>query len=183
MRTIASPRGKASSWPWLLGLGALLLGASPALPAPGDQVGRPAPECRLPGLGDAPGLSLGDFTGKVVYVDFWASWCEHCAPAFRFLNALEAEFGDAGLVVVGVNVDERREAARAFLDKHPAHFRIAWDPVGACPAAYALAAMPSAYVVDRAGVIRAVHVGFRAGQAAARREEIRRLIQAGAGAP
>jgi peroxiredoxin len=149
--------------------------AHPAL-AGGAADTRYMPECRLQALGPSPAPNLADYRGKVLYVDFWASWCGHCGPAFRFLNALEAEFRDAGFAVVGISVDEQVELAQAFLDRHPAGFTVAVDPSGDCPAAFSLTAMPSSFLVDRGGVIRQVHVGFRAGATAARHEEIRRLV-------
>jgi peroxiredoxin len=167
--------------PWLrfLRLAPLLgLIAHPAL-AGGAADTRYMPECRLQALGPSSAPNLADYRGKVLYVDFWASWCGHCGPAFRFLNALEAEFRDAGFAVVGINVDERADAALAFLEKHPARFAVAADPRGACPAAFSVNAMPSSFLVDRNGVVRRVHVGFREEGAAARREEVRRLIESG----
>ncbi len=149
-----------------------------AHPVQADEVGvgRLAPECRLQALGESPGLALSNYRGKVIYVDFWASWCVHCGPAFRFLNALETEFRDAGFAVVGVNVDERENLALRFLDRNPARFAVAADVSGRCPAAFSVAAMPSSFLLDRDGVIRRVHVGFRERDVQARREEIRRLI-------
>lgn len=146
--------------------------------------GNPAPNCRLDGLAGRPGLNLAELRGRVVYVDFWASWCPHCGPAFRFLNSLEAELAAAGLTVLGVNLDQRRDEAERFLERHPARFALASDASGACPAAFAVTGMPSAYLLDRDGVVRGVHVGFRPGDAAGRREEISRLLEeAASGSP
>ena len=161
-------------------LAALLTCLIQPVQAGADITGTAMPECHPQALGVSPGLNLADYRGKVLYVDFWASWCGHCGPAFRFLNALEAEFRDAGFAVVGINVDERADAALAFLDKHPARFTVAADPRGICPAAFSVNAMPSSFLVDRNGVIRRLHVGFREDGASVRREEIRRLIKSDA---
>lgn len=143
-----------------------------------------APACALAPLGDAPRVVLEPGRGdKVLYVDFWASWCAPCARAFPFLNALDREFRDRGLEVVGVNVDEHAGDALAFLRRHRAGFAVGRDVGGACPRAFGVVGMPSSFLIDRRGVVRAVHVGFRDGDAAARRAEVERLLLEPAAAP
>jgi thiol-disulfide isomerase/thioredoxin len=152
------------------GIGSAVLAASP-------MVGKPAPECVLAPLGDAPHFDpAAARTGKVLYVDFWASWCAPCVRAFPFLNGLEREFRDRGLQVVGINVDERAGDAVEFLRRYRASFAVARDSGGACPRAFGVVGMPSSYLIDRRGVIREVHVGFRDSDAAARRAQVERLL-------
>lgn len=122
-------------------------------------------------------METGQLHGRVVYLDFWASWCGPCAQAFPFLNALQMEFGERGLVVVGVNVDETPADALRFLQQIPAAFAVGADPAGTCPRAFGVEAMPSSYLIDRSGVIRYVHFGFRAGDAPDLRRRVDQLLR------
>jgi peroxiredoxin len=152
----------------------ILLIAGPAAGA--GLVGRTAPDCKLRPLGAQPPVDLRALRGKVVYVDFWASWCRPCTQSFPFLNALDRDLRARGLEVLGINVDEREADARAFLARYPASFRLGADPSGECPRAFEVAAMPSSYLVDRKGVVRAVHLGFRPGQAPKLRQALEALL-------
>jgi thiol-disulfide isomerase/thioredoxin len=105
---------------------------------------------------------LADQRGRVVLVDFWASWCGPCREAFPALEALHRRFADQGLVVVGVNLDEERKEAERFLKVVPVNFTIVFDSAGASAHAFALPGMPSSYLLGRDGKVRAVHQGFRA---------------------
>lgn len=135
--------------------------------------GSPAPNCALTPWGNAPGYELRQFNGKVLYVDFWASWCGPCAQSFSFLNELDRDLRDRGLQIVGVNLDENPEDAKAFLAQHPASFAVAADASGQCPQQFGVQAMPSSYLIDRRGVIRHVHLGFRPGET----EQMRALVE------
>jgi peroxiredoxin len=141
--------------------------------ASGGAVGQPAPVCELQPLGGSPPVDMRQFRGKVLYVDFWASWCSPCKKSFPFMNALDDEFRDRGLQVLGINVDEDAGSARAFLSRYPASFVLGADSSGRCPRAFDVQAMPSSYLVDRKGIIRYVHLGFRPGQA----EQLRRVVE------
>ena len=140
------------------------------------EPGQAAPECSLAPLGATPAVDLREMRGKVVYVDFWASWCAPCRKAFPFLNALDAELGQRGLQVVGVNVDEDPLSARKFLERVPARFRVGQDQGGRCPRAFGVQAMPSSYLIDRSGVVRYVHLGFRPEDAALLRGRVEQLL-------
>jgi len=134
------------------------------------------PECELQPLGDEPAADLLRTRGEVMIVDFWASWCVSCAEALPFLDRLERELGDRGLRVVGINVDEERADALAFIARHPVGFALAADPSGSCPRRFGVEAMPAAYLVDRAGRIRHVQRGFRSGEASKLREQVLALL-------
>lgn len=105
-------------------------------------------------------LDVSKYGGKVVYVDFWASWCVPCRKSFPWLNELAAKYPN-DLVVVGVNVDHERSAAMKFLEKYPAGFPLVFDPDGKVASAYKLEGMPSAVILGRDGKVAHSHVGFR----------------------
>lgn len=120
------------------------------------------PDCQLVSLtGEAQRLSQLH-AGKVLYLDFWASWCSSCAHAFRFLNELTEKLSDQGLVVAAVNLDEDPKEAQAFLARFPAQFPVLLDPKADCARAFEVAGMPAAYLIDRQGRVRYRHLGFRA---------------------
>lgn len=148
-----------------------------------EQVGRTAPACKLTDVGDQQPVALEQYRGRVLWLDFWASWCATCAESFPFLNALERDFGARGLSVLAINLDEDPEDAREFLARHPARFAQAADRSGRCPREFGVEAMPSSYLVDRRGVIRHVQRGFRAGEAAELRAQIEALLAEEAGEP
>lgn len=106
-------------------------------------------------------LDLAGYSGKVVVLDFWASWCVPCRRSFPWLNEMQARYGDDGLVVVGVNVDEDPAAAEAFLMEYPADFEIFYDTGGALANQYDLPGMPSSFVIGRDGELAASHLGFK----------------------
>ena len=119
---------------------------------------------------------LARYAGKVVLIDFWASWCAPCARSFPALDGLYREFHDQGLEVVAVNVDEDRRAAQAFLAKHPHVMPIGFDPKGSLPSAFHAEAMPASFLVDHSGVIRYSHAGFTDTTLDAYRREIHGLL-------
>jgi thiol-disulfide isomerase/thioredoxin len=144
--------------------------------AAATQVGDAPPSCRIEGFDGAPAFDVAARPGKVVYVDFWASWCGPCAESFPFLDQLQRELGPQGLEVVGVGVDEDPAEARAFLRRRSVSFAVGHDPDGSCARAYDVKAMPSSYLVDRRGVVRHVYLGFRAADRAAIREQLVPLL-------
>lgn len=125
-----------------------------------QDVGSIAPDITLPGAKDP--VKLADFKDKVVYVDFWASWCGPCKQSFPFMNTMQKKYKAQGFEVIAVNVDATTTDATTFLTKVPATFTIAFDPKGETPKRYKLKAMPSSYLIGRDGKVLAVHQGFKA---------------------
>ena len=132
--------------------------------------------CSLTALDGTPMHNLEELQGKVLYVDFWASWCPPCVRSFPFLNQLEHDLKDQGLQVIGINLDEKVADAKSFLDKFPVDFTIALDADKQCAKDFGVIAMPSSYLIDRKGVIRHVHQGFRADEAKDLRAAIEYLL-------
>lgn len=137
---------------------------------------QPAPPLAL---ADAQGktLDLASLRGKVVYVDFWASWCVPCRKSFPFMNGLVAAHAKDGLAVVAVNVDAEAKDAAAFLARYPAQFTVLYGGDGAVPQAWGVVGMPSSFLIDRQGVVRAAHVGFHDESPAAYGAEIETLLK------
>jgi peroxiredoxin len=129
------------------------------------EAGGKAPDCLLTAINDTQRYNLQQFHGKVLYVDFWASWCPPCAKSFPFMNDLDHDLKENGLQVIGVNLDQAPEDAKAFLAKYPANFTVATDTNETCAKGFDVQAMPSSYLIDRNGIIRHVHLGFRDGEA------------------
>ena len=127
-----------------------------AAPAFADD--RPLPDC---GVKLGAGGGFEQFKGKVLYVDFWASWCGPCLLSFPFMNDLQHSYAGKGLHVLAINMDEKPADAARFLGQHPATFDVASGPNGKCAKDLGVATMPTSFLVDRKGAIRLVHKGFR----------------------
>lgn len=133
----------------------------------------------LPGLSRADGLDLDQYRGKVVVVDFWASWCAPCRRSFPWLNEIQSKYRDR-VVVIGVNVDRNQAEAAQFLRDVPATFSMIYDPDGKLAAHYDVPGMPTSFIFDAQGKLVAKHIGFRSSDIAAREQELRELLPAGA---
>ncbi|MBT8078545.1 MAG: TlpA family protein disulfide reductase [Gammaproteobacteria bacterium] len=107
------------------------------------------------------GLTLPAHPGKVVVVDFWASWCVPCRRSFPWMNEMQRKYGEDGLVIIGVNLDADATAADEFLREVPADFQIVRDPQGDLARSYNIIAMPSSVIFDRDGEIATRHNGFK----------------------
>jgi len=122
-------------------------------------------------------LDLNQYKNKVVYLDFWASWCGPCRKSFPWLNSVEKKYAADGLVVIGVNVDNDLENAKTFLKEVPAEFKVFSDPDGQLADQYKLIGMPSSFVIDGNGEVRHRHVGFKKASVAAYEDSIVELLQ------
>ncbi len=122
-------------------------------------LGAPAPGFEL--AGTAGPVKLEKYRGKLVYIDFWASWCGPCRQSFPWMNEMQAKYGAQGLQVVGINLDANSEDGRKFLAATPASFVVAFDPASATPASYGIKGMPSSVLVGADGKVLYEHTGFR----------------------
>jgi len=122
-------------------------------------------------------LDLNQYKNKVVYLDFWASWCGPCRKSFPWLNSVEKKYAADGLVVIGVNLDNDLENAKTFLKEVPAEFNVFSDPDGQLAEQYKLIGMPSSFVIDGNGEVRHRHVGFKKASVAAYEDSIVELLQ------
>ena len=149
----------------------LLLASSTALA--GWKSGTTLPDLNAFKLeGTVPPLS-----GKVVLLDFWASWCTPCKASFPALNELHKAYAARGLIVVAVNQDKSGSIMKAFLDEHPVSFTTVRDTENTLVAAADATSMPSSYLVDPSGKVRYVHNGFHGEKTLAQyRQEIEQLL-------
>jgi cytochrome c biogenesis protein CcmG, thiol:disulfide interchange protein DsbE len=120
---------------------------------------------------------LDGLRGKVVVVDFWASWCEPCRHSFPWMSDLQKRYGSSGLVVLAVNLDQDRALAERFLSTTPAGFRVEYDPEGTLASKFDVAAMPTSFIIDRNGQVRESHKGYRESQRAEREKTILKLLK------
>lgn len=120
---------------------------------------------------------LKSYSGKVVMVDFWASWCGPCLRSFPWMNDLQQHYGGDGLVIVAVNLDQERALADAFLQKLPPNFHVEFDMAGNIARQFGVQVMPSSFLVDRHGQVRVRHAGFRDAQRAEREQQIVQLLK------
>lgn len=123
------------------------------------DIGQPAPDVDLPDSAIAARLS--DLKGKVVYVDFWASWCGPCRQSFPWMNDMQRKYGARGLQVVAINLDAKRADADRFLAQNAAGFALAFDSKGESARRFAVKAMPSSMLIGADGKLLYVHQGFR----------------------
>ena len=104
--------------------------------------------------------TLPDMQGKVILLDFWASWCGPCKASFPALESLQQQYGPRGLVVLAVNQDKTSKAMSNFLADHPVTFSSLRDAQNKLVAEADVASMPSSFLIDRSGKIRYLHTGF-----------------------
>ena len=106
-------------------------------------------------------FDLSAYEGRVVILDFWASWCVPCLRSFPWLNSMHDKYSNEGLVIIAVNLDNDRAAAKQFLVEHPPKFIIYYDEEKQLAREYDVQAMPSSYLIGRDGTIQSHHVGFK----------------------
>jgi cytochrome c biogenesis protein CcmG, thiol:disulfide interchange protein DsbE len=121
-------------------------------------------------------IDVASLKGKVVLIDFWASWCAPCKQEMPVLERLYQKYKDRGLVVVGVSVDQEATNVGGFLKQLKVSFPIVHDKAHEVANRFHPPRMPSSYIADRNGVVRHVHGGFRAGDDAAIERELTALL-------
>jgi peroxiredoxin len=139
------------------------------------ELSGPAPDFTLTNL-DGEKVKLSDLKGQVVMINFWASWCGPCRQEMPLLNDIYAGYKKAGFVLLGVNLDESADDAKAFLKKTPVNFPVLLDSQGKVADLYKNQAMPSSYFVDRKGNLVHLHQGYKPGEEAEYKRVIKKLL-------
>ena len=105
-------------------------------------------------------LDLKNHQGKVVYLDFWASWCKPCQKSFPWMNSLLEKYPAEAFTVITVNLDAESDAMHHFLGKVDAKFDIYHDPSGRIAEQFKIEGMPTSYLIDASGKVVRKHIGF-----------------------
>lgn len=109
---------------------------------------------------EASDLDLSAYKGKVVYLDFWASWCAPCKQSFPFMRQLAETYPSRDLAIIAVNLDHSKKRAEAFIDQQGANFPVIYDPKGKLAERFKVRDMPTSILIGRDGKVRYVHQGF-----------------------
>jgi peroxiredoxin len=142
--------------------------------------GMPAPSFKAPLLDGGGELDSATHRGKVVYIDFWASWCAPCRQAMPTYDRLARMYAPMGLVIIGVNQDANSKDAHRFLSRTRVSFPLVADSGHAIARAFDFKTMPTGYLIDRKGRVRYVHSGFQESSVPALEATIMALLKEGA---
>ena len=140
----------------------LLLQISAAVSA--VEIGEPAPAFELETLGGAATRALTDYQGKIVLLDFWASWCGPCRKSLPSYNQMYEELGDQDFEIIAINIDEDPTDGLLFLERYAVDYLVLKDPDASVPPQYQLKVMPSSFLIGRDGIIKKIFLGFREGE-------------------
>jgi thiol-disulfide isomerase/thioredoxin len=154
-------------------IAAALALALPALAVPGAS---PAPVFTLASNGGGP-LSLSQYKGQVVMINFWASWCGPCRQEMPLLESIYKKYRQMGFTLLGVNVEPDTQAANEWLKQTPVSFPILYDKDSKVSKLYEVAGMPSTVLIDRSGKLRMLHRGYKSGDENEYLDSIRALIR------
>ncbi len=137
----------------------------------------PVGSLTLPGRTAGSPVSLDKLRGQVVMLNFWASWCGPCREEFPLLDQMYKRYRAAGVTIVGVNVEPDSSDAEGFLAKTPVSFPIAFDRDSVASRMFKVEAMPSTVLIDRTGVVRWTHKGYKPGDESEYLDQIRALVR------
>ena len=122
-------------------------------------------------------IDFDQLKGKVVYLDFWASWCGPCRGSFPWMERMHQRHGDEGLQVIAVNLDQEPALARAFLKEYAPSFRIEYDARGDMAGQFGVDTMPTSFLIDRHGKACVKHKGFHSEKESIYEAEIKKLLE------
>jgi thiol-disulfide isomerase/thioredoxin len=164
-----------------IALRSILLGALAVLPAFASNVdtlraGAPAPAFQLSSSAGKQ-VSLDSLKGKIVLVNFWASWCGPCRKEMPVLEQLNRQYHNKGVALLGVNVEPDSAAATDWLKATPVSFPILFDVDSKVSKLYQVEGMPNTVILDRKGNVRYIHRGYQPGAENEYLDQIRALIR------
>jgi len=138
--------------------GLVLFGCSSPATAPGPEMGKLAPDFQLSSL-DEQSVSLSDFRGKPVLLNFWASWCDPCRFEMPFIQTIYEEWTGKGLVVLAVNLQESPARVREFMETLGLSFPVLLATSQDVPLEYNIRSIPTTFFIDKDGVIQDMKIG------------------------
>ena len=157
-------------------IAAMVAALSVALPALAGPTGAPAPSFTLAARG-GQNVSLTQYKGQVVMLNFWASWCGPCRQEMPLLESIYRKYNKMGFTMIGVNVEPDSNAANDWLKATPVSFPILYDRDSKVSKLYDVAGMPSTVIIDRSGKVRVLHRGYKPGDENEYLDSIRTLIR------
>ena len=158
----------------LIGTALLISGcAHRSSETPSVEIGRPAPAFKLPDL-KGQEISLDQYKGKVVMLDFWATWCGPCRMTMPLLEKLQKEYPN-NMVLLAINLEESRDTVRDYIRQQGLNSHVLLDEKGSLGEVYGTEAIPMQVLIDKEGIVRDIKTGFSPTMAGQLRAEIERL--------
>ena len=152
-------------------------GAESASGAQHELIGKPAPSFSIDTANGKGKVDLASLKGKVVVVDFWATWCGPCKESFPKLQELYTKYQPSGVEFVGVSEDDENQGIAEFGQAHGnAKFPLGWDNGKSIAGQYKPPTMPTSFVIDKSGIVRFVHVGYHDNDEAELEKELKTLM-------
>jgi peroxiredoxin len=139
-------------------------------------IGNSAPTFEIASVNNKGKVSLANLNGKVVIVDFWATWCEPCKKSFPKLQDLYGKFKGSGLQIVALSEDDDKSGIPEFGTSYGAEFPLLWDSDKAVAGKYNPGSMPATFIIDRKGVVRFLHRGYHDNEEVEIEKEIQGLL-------
>jgi peroxiredoxin len=162
---------------WLAALGAASCTDAQSAQAEGHPlIGNPAPAFSLDSANGKGKVSMTGLAGKVVIVDFWATWCEPCKKSFPHLQDLNTKYKASGLVIVGLSEDDDKSGIAEFGNSFGADFPLVWDTNKGVGAKWEPGSMPATFIIDRKGLVRFLHRGYHDGEEVEIEKEVKSLL-------
>ena len=140
-----------------------------------DLIGKPAPEFSLPAVNKNETVHLNTFNGKVILIDFWATWCAPCKKALPKLSLLQNKY-DEKIQVLAISVDDKKSSALKFLNKYKIDLLSLHDTQKSVAEDYGVPAMPTLFIIDKKGILRYVYEGYTEADLPDIENQIRKLL-------
>jgi cytochrome c biogenesis protein CcmG, thiol:disulfide interchange protein DsbE len=141
-----------------------------------DLLNNPAPDFTAETVNGKGKFSLAQAKGKVVLVDFWATWCEPCKKSFPKLEELRVKYASSGLEIAAISEDDEQNGVKEFGENYGAKFSLLWDKDKSIANKWHPPNMPSSFIVDKKGVVRFVHLGYHEGEEKEIEAEVKSLL-------
>jgi peroxiredoxin len=149
---------------------------APAAGGKHELLNNPAPDFSADSVNGKGKVSLAQWKGKVVLVDFWATWCEPCKKSFPKLEELRVKYSASGFEIAAISEDDEANGVKEFGTNYGAKFPLLWDKDKTIANKWHPPNMPSSFIVDKKGVVRFVHLGYHDGEEKEIETELKSLL-------